>query len=707
MIPGKTEVALIQVRQGDKADLRQLEEGQFGYALDTGELYIGAPNEGRLAGREFRNLKLLTELNGVSSATVTLVDVILQSGTNNGTMKLIRSYTNGEDVTVDNIPVKNVLTIDNIPDFVSVNDIFNSVIPAGDTTSNKIPSLNSVNLTLDNRLQYYIRNDKKTSNLIPVGTTDGENVTTPIAVDRTIADRLLNYITITKVPEVLTNISLTTSPDNAVISYIKTNTATGGGTPTNPLIFNSASASSAGLVTAADYQKIQEYDTRISRLENGGVWRGSFENMSDLPGLNTSSSLSGGYADINDFVTVINGVDPRGETGQAVFRLRNYDTSTGVIPIERFNISQTVGSSLSDLAVDPTTFKYRTGVDTDTDFVYTYTTDYDYVFDGFAIDPDTSATLDGVGYAVGDIVEYQIENTEDKIRMEVTGVNSGKITSLTFLTPTAYRPIDENFCVLSDVSTQTAHAYPDDGQHALGAVVKIKTTTGSNNVWIDSEYRPVDLTLLGVSYTGTPVIDDEITVEYTASGWGFDYWVSMNIGIATEHKTGVVLSSNDINKVSVGLDGTMTVNSYTDHEQRITANATAIAERVSIAQGALNEGKILVVNSSGDLVLSSGKLSDGIWDYTNNEFITQPSPIDDWNDLPSGIYNLSTDLNTLHSVPNDTGGDYHVTTTAYNNKKIQIAVDMSNPLKQYTRSYDGTSWSSWNYPYASWVPGNN
>ena len=29
MIPGKTEVALIQVRQGEKADLRQLEEGNL------------------------------------------------------------------------------------------------------------------------------------------------------------------------------------------------------------------------------------------------------------------------------------------------------------------------------------------------------------------------------------------------------------------------------------------------------------------------------------------------------------------------------------------------------------------------------------------------------------------------------------------------------------------------------------------------------
>ena len=698
MIPGKTEVALIQVRQGEKADLRQLEEGQFGYALDTGELYIGAPNEGRLAGRKFRNLKLLTELNGVSSATVTLVDVILQTGTENGTMKLIRSYTNGEDVTVDNIPVRNVLTVDNIPDFVSVNDIFNSVIPTSDTTSDKIPSLNSVNLTLDNRLQYYIRNDKKTSNLIPVGTTDGENVTTPIAVDRTLTSRLQNYIARTEFPEQGPGIMVNVSDYNITIDSVSTiysfYNPRSNSSSSKILTLPSASPLSAGLVTAADYVTIQNYGARISKLEASGVWKGSFNEMSDLPATTTNPSLAGGSADINDFVTVINGKDPRGNTGQAIFRLREYDTSTGQIPVENFEISQTVGSSLSNLSIDIATYKRRTGIDVDAAIVYIYSPEYNYTVNLYSR---------GAHYTVGDIVCYE------DIQLEVATVDaSGAITSFNQITTSGYQNINESTAVLSDVNTTDRHDYPAHDTYYEAARVEIISTVGINSSWMDSGGHLVDLTNLGISYVGTPVNGDEITINYTASGWGFDYWVSFSVAIATEFEAGIVKSSSDISKVSVGLDGTMTVNSYNDHEHRITANTQAITERVAIAQGAANEGKSLVVNSSGNLVLTQGRMDDGIWDYANNEFISYVSdPIDDWDALPSGIYNLTTDSNTLHSVPGDTGGDFHVTATTYKNKTIQIAVDMSNPLKQYTRSYNGTTWSSWSYPYASWVPGNN
>ena len=257
MIPGKTEVALIQIRQGDKADLRQLEEGQFGYALDTGEIFLGAPNEGRLAGREFRNLKILTELNGVSSSNVSMVDVTLQAGTDNGTMKLIKSFSTGEDVTIDNIPVKNVLTTDDISRFVGVEAIYNLAIAADDTTTDKIPSLYSINLTLDNRLQYYIRNDAKTSSIIAVGTTDGDSVTTPIAVDRTITDRLANYITTSTVPQVVSDITMQSpATDSITLLYSILYTATGN-SQTNSLVFPSASATSAGLITASDYATIQ------------------------------------------------------------------------------------------------------------------------------------------------------------------------------------------------------------------------------------------------------------------------------------------------------------------------------------------------------------------------------------------------------------------------------------------------------------------
>lgn len=702
MVPGKTEVALMQVRQGEKVDLRQLEEGQLGYAIDTGEIFIGAPNEQRLSGRTFRNLKLLTELNGVSSSVISLLDVMVGTGTAKGTIKLTRTFSDESVQVTDNIAVRDVLTTDDAARFVGIEAIYNLAIAADDVTADKIPSLNSVNLTLNNRLQYYIRNDKKTNDLIPVGSTDGEKVTTPIAVDRTITDRLQGYISVLDIPQVMVNVSeLTITSENISTIYTLYSTATRLAS-TKQLTMPSASATNAGLLTAADYITIQSFDARISRLEASGVWRGSFQQMDELPTSRTSPTLAGGYADINDFVTVTNGMDPHCETGQAVFRLRALNESTGEIPVERFTISQTVGSSLSDITVDKTIYKSRTGIDFDTSIIYTYSPEYNYSYDGIS---DGHA---GEDYVVGDLVGYE------DIVFRVSSVNAdGGITGLTLETPTGYVEINEDNAVLSDINTPgRRHSYPADpsGERPTSeaAIIKISSTANGNATWIDNEGRLVDFAVYGISYTGTPVIGDEITLVYQASGWGFDYWISMNIAIATEHKTGVVLSSTDINKVSVGLDGTMTVNCYSSHEQRINDNANGLTRKVSINQGAANYGKTLVVDSSGNLVLGNKRLDDGIWDYTRGEFISYAEdPLEDWNLLPSGIFNLTTTGSTLHSVPGDVGSEYHVTVTSYKGKTLQMAVDMSNPLKQFSRVYDGTSWSTWNYSYASWVPGNN
>lgn len=714
MIPGKTEVALMQVRQGEEADLRQLEEGQFGYATDTGELYIGAPREGRLAGRTFRNLKVLTELNGVSTSTVSLRNVTLETGEQSGTVKLTRFYTDGSIDPVDNIPVRNVLTTDDASDFVNVTDIFNEAIPSASVVSNKVPSLNSINQTLNERLAIFVQTNQMTSDVIATGTSVGDKVTTPIAVDRTISNRLSAYISKAEVPNIVVNVGDLTYTGDSFTTAISTLSTQYGTTSTRYLTFPSATSERAGLITASDYNTLYSFDTRISKLEAGGVWRGSFVNMVDLPRNRIDESLAGGEADLNDFVTVTNAQDPYCEVGQAVFRLKTYDETTGAIPQESFELS-TTSVYLTDLDIDKTKFKRHTGVSYDSTIVYTYTHDYNYVFNGFVV--DEGVTLNGDGYAVGDIVECITDN-EKKIQLEVTTINetdpndnTGKITSLTFLTPTGYENLSiVDGAVLSDVQTLKPHAYPVDPQRPCdpAAVIKIASTSGTHMNWIDQKFRVIDLDVLGITFTGSPVEGDELIIDYQASGWAFDYWISMNIAIATSVKEGVVKGSPDISKVSVELDGTMTVNSYLTHEQRISANTQAITERVAIAQGVINAGKLLAVNNSGNVALTSFTMSNGIWDYANQEFVTYANnPVDDWNDLPSGIYNVTTDSNTLHSVPGDTGGDFHVTTTTYNSKTIQIAIDMSNPLKQYVRSYNGSVWTNWNYPYASWVPGNN
>ena len=65
-----TQVGLIQIRRGKAEQLPYtLEEGEFGLATDTLELFIGAPNSSQLSNRlnnkiyPYGNLRILTELS--------------------------------------------------------------------------------------------------------------------------------------------------------------------------------------------------------------------------------------------------------------------------------------------------------------------------------------------------------------------------------------------------------------------------------------------------------------------------------------------------------------------------------------------------------------------------------------------------------------------------------------------------------------------
>lgn len=75
-----TQFSRIQIRRGDKEALPQaLEEGEFGLALDTGELFIGAPNLPKLTYRNsfpYQNVRVLTEFDVVH----TLHDHVVTTG---------------------------------------------------------------------------------------------------------------------------------------------------------------------------------------------------------------------------------------------------------------------------------------------------------------------------------------------------------------------------------------------------------------------------------------------------------------------------------------------------------------------------------------------------------------------------------------------------------------------------------------------------
>lgn len=64
------------MRYGNRADLRQLATGEFGLTIDTGELFIGAPN---ITSQNSGNLKIKTETNSDYLSTY------LQSGSLNST----------------------------------------------------------------------------------------------------------------------------------------------------------------------------------------------------------------------------------------------------------------------------------------------------------------------------------------------------------------------------------------------------------------------------------------------------------------------------------------------------------------------------------------------------------------------------------------------------------------------------------------------
>lgn len=70
-----TQISRIQHRRGKKQDLpEELHEGEFGFTVDTGELYIGAPNFTFPQGRStnvfpYKNVKVLTEFSNVSTVT--------------------------------------------------------------------------------------------------------------------------------------------------------------------------------------------------------------------------------------------------------------------------------------------------------------------------------------------------------------------------------------------------------------------------------------------------------------------------------------------------------------------------------------------------------------------------------------------------------------------------------------------------------------
>lgn len=91
-----------------------------------------------------------------------------------------------------------------------------------------------------------------------------------------------------------------------------------GGTTTNTQIRDAGSAQS-GLMSAADYNQLQQNTTDIQRLQNSGLYRGSFELLTDAPTTTPDPAFIGGEIYQNDFIAVQH-AEYQGETGIARYR---------------------------------------------------------------------------------------------------------------------------------------------------------------------------------------------------------------------------------------------------------------------------------------------------------------------------------------------------------------------------------------------------
>ena len=91
-----------------------------------------------------------------------------------------------------------------------------------------------------------------------------------------------------------------------------------GGTTTNTQI-RDAGAAQSGLMSAADYNQLQQNTTDIQHLQNSGLYRGSFDLLTDAPTTTPDPAFIGGEIYQNDLIAVQH-AEYQGETGIARYR---------------------------------------------------------------------------------------------------------------------------------------------------------------------------------------------------------------------------------------------------------------------------------------------------------------------------------------------------------------------------------------------------
>lgn len=267
-----------------------------------------------------------------------------------------------------------------------------------------------------------------------------------------------------------------------------------GGTTTNTQI-RDAGAAQSGLMSAADYNQLQQNTTDIQHLQNSGLYRGSFELLTDAPTTTPDPAFIGGEIYQNDFIAIQH-AEYQGETGIARYRAA-------------------VNGSV-------VTYNFEAFIDKD---IANFTTGNPGLIVGGTADGSVEAKSDGTGEVVGwGTVKNDIATNAGNITQLTTdlgnltnrvgtaegnitsldtrvGTAEGNITGLTTRMGTAEGNITSNANAISTLQGKGVQATTDTTLTAN--TEKLLTVKGMLRQWVD------------ITQTGLPASPDPDVFYYT------------------------------------------------------------------------------------------------------------------------------------------------------------------------------------------------
>lgn len=394
---------------------------------------------------------------------------------------------NEQGDSVDYAASQNLVTQLHQADQTAINNV-DSASQARDTQLQT--NLNQASTTLGARIEEVntqsIARDTQNKNQLSARI---DNADTAIATLNEVADGLADDIARLDSTAVF-GVSLTQGTD---VKLIVTD-----GTQQTETVFREANANLKGLMPASSYNQITKNTQDIQKLQNAGLYRGSFATVSAAPTSTPDVRFVGGEAFQNDVVTI---------------QQATYESKTGVA---RYRISVDDDSNI--------TYAFEHWVDKD---VPTFDTDQAGLIVGSEEDGEIGANTDGTGAVNGwstvksDIATNaaNIETNTTNITANTTAIASlgtrvtsaeGSVASIASRMTTAESDIADNTEAISTNTTAIAaiNAKPVEGATTttLGDNTEaLLTTSGMMNHWVD------------ITESGLPDDPDANTFYYTVA----------------------------------------------------------------------------------------------------------------------------------------------------------------------------------------------